>query len=174
MAWRLAKSLETLRSQINEKYPNRNKISDGWIMSIWQKIKEKGFTRTPTGCLEYNGYRNKLGYGQYRPGRGKLLRVHRVAYTVLVGHLADSEVVLHLCDNPACSEPAHLKKGTQAENIRDMFSKGRDGKAALTECVNGHPYPADRPKFISKNRCRVCANERNRKYLLRKKEAQCA
>lgn len=31
MAWRLAKSLETLRSQVNAKYPNRSKASDGTI-----------------------------------------------------------------------------------------------------------------------------------------------
>lgn len=31
MAWRLAKSLETLRSQINERYPGRSKVSDGTI-----------------------------------------------------------------------------------------------------------------------------------------------
>lgn len=31
MAWRLAKSLETLRSQINSTCPNRNKASDGTI-----------------------------------------------------------------------------------------------------------------------------------------------
>lgn len=31
MAWRLAKSLETLRSQINAAHPNRNKASDGTI-----------------------------------------------------------------------------------------------------------------------------------------------
>lgn len=31
MAWRLAKSLETLRSQLNEEYPDRNKASDGTI-----------------------------------------------------------------------------------------------------------------------------------------------
>lgn len=31
MAWRLAKSLEVLRRQINEKSPNRSKISDGTI-----------------------------------------------------------------------------------------------------------------------------------------------
>lgn len=31
MAWRLAISLETLRSQINEAYPNRSKASDGTI-----------------------------------------------------------------------------------------------------------------------------------------------
>lgn len=31
MTWRLAKSLEKLRAQINEKYPNRSKASDGTI-----------------------------------------------------------------------------------------------------------------------------------------------
>lgn len=31
MAWRLAKSLEMLRSQVNAKYPNRSKMSDGTI-----------------------------------------------------------------------------------------------------------------------------------------------
>ena len=31
MAWRLAKSLETLRSQVNAAYPNRSKVSDGTI-----------------------------------------------------------------------------------------------------------------------------------------------
>lgn len=31
MSWRLAKSLETLRAQINAAYPNRSKVSDGTI-----------------------------------------------------------------------------------------------------------------------------------------------
>jgi hypothetical protein len=31
MAYRIAKSLDTLRRQINEKYPQRSKASDGWI-----------------------------------------------------------------------------------------------------------------------------------------------
>jgi len=31
MSWRLAKSLETLRNQVNAAYPNRNKASDGTI-----------------------------------------------------------------------------------------------------------------------------------------------
>ncbi len=31
MAWRLARSLETLRNQVNRAFPNRNKVSDGTI-----------------------------------------------------------------------------------------------------------------------------------------------
>lgn len=39
MAWRLAKSLETLRTQVNSAYPNRNKASDGSIGdSAHQKV----------------------------------------------------------------------------------------------------------------------------------------
>jgi len=35
------------------------------------------------------------------------------------------EVVLHLCDNRVCINPAHLKAGTVNDNNKDMDSKGR-------------------------------------------------
>jgi hypothetical protein len=48
-------------------------------------------------------------------------------------------VVMHLCDNPPCCEPTHLKRGTKVENESDKVSKGRQargerqGHARLTE-----------------------------------------
>ena len=35
------------------------------------------------------------------------------------------EVVMHVCDNPSCVRPDHLKAGTYKENTADMFAKGR-------------------------------------------------
>ena len=70
------------------------------------------------------------GYGQvYRDG--KLRLAHRLAYIEANGmELSDIDglCVLHSCDTPACVEPAHLRTGTQAENMRDMVKRGRCGK----------------------------------------------
>lgn len=139
-------------------------------MSPWEKVLEIGFTRSATGCLEYNGYRNELGYGQFRDGRGPLLRVHRLAYENLIGPLSKDMEVLHSCDNPSCSEPAHLRAGTHAENMRDMCERKRHWQADWTSCPNGHPYPPERPPASTRNRCAICARERNRRYYQRKNE----
>lgn len=140
-------------------------------LTLWQKITEIGWTpNEATGCLEWNGYRNELGYGQIRHGgrTGRLYRVHRVAYEHLVGPLSAAEHVIHSCDNAACSEPRHLRKGTALDNMHDMRTKRRGYKDDWTRCPNGHPYPADRPYKCDRNRCRECARARNRKYLARK------
>lgn len=138
-------------------------------LSVWERVQEIGWTETAAGCLEYNGYRNELGYGQFRHN-GKLHRTHRLAYANLIGELKDDEKVRHKCDNPPCCNPDHLLKGSQADNVRDMVSRGRHAKANLTVCPNGHVYPPDRPTNFNKNRCRVCANDRNRRYEMRREE----
>lgn len=139
---------------------------------LWDKLQEIGWTRNAaTGCNEWNGYRNELGYGQFRPGHGPLVRVHRIVYAQLVGQLAENEQVLHSCDNPSCSEPSHLMKGKAVANMQDMRSKRRGYKDRWTHCPNGHEYPEDAPPKWNKNRCRECARERNRRYEARCKEA---
>ena len=222
MSWRLAKSLTTLRSQVDAAYPKRSKASDGnvskslarwyngdmthcsidecendkkskgmckphydaWYrtgnplsyrgdrssLSLWEKIQEIGYTVDSDGCHIYNGYKNSNGYGQFRDkDSNKLTRTHREAYKQLVGDLDSTKVILHLCDNPPCMNVDHLYQGTQAENIKDMWSKGRAAKSDLKVCKNDHEYPDDRPRGINKNRCRECAKERNRKYHARKR-----
>lgn len=41
------------------------------------------------------------------------------------GQPIDGMVVMHRCDNPLCVNPAHLRLGSQADNVADMHVKSR-------------------------------------------------
>lgn len=75
-----------------------------------------------TGCWLWTGagYVHNA-YGQFRRTR----RAHRVAYETMVGQIPQNQCVCHRCDQPLCCNPSHLWIGTQQDNMRDMFSKGR-------------------------------------------------
>lgn len=78
-----------------------------------------------TGCVLWTGFRCPLGYARtHWKGKGGVL-VHRVAYEQVHGPFDPSLTVCHRCDTPHCVNPAHLFLGTQKDNLRDMFAKGR-------------------------------------------------
>ena len=95
---------------------------------------------TPTGCSEWNGARQKDGYGILTFHRQSWL-AHRLAWTLANGEIPAGKYICHDCDNPPCCNPAHLFVGTQVENMADMREKGRrkninngsdNGRAKLT------------------------------------------
>jgi hypothetical protein len=49
----------------------------------------------------------------------------RIAYFLQYGEDPHPLMVCHTCDNPPCCRGEHLFKGTQANNLSDMTSKGR-------------------------------------------------
>lgn len=72
------------------------------------------------------------GYGFITrgPKAGKVL-AHRAVWEVTFGPIPSGSgyhgtVVMHRCDNRLCCNPAHLRLGTQAENVKDMRDKGRN------------------------------------------------
>lgn len=75
------------------------------------------------GCWDWLGYKQPEGYGTF-PHRGTHY-AHRVSYQLHVGPIPDGLHVLHSCDNPPCSNPAHLFLGTVADNMHDRDRKGR-------------------------------------------------
>lgn len=80
------------------------------------------------GCwIWMGGGKNKKGYGQIQIGGkdSKHVLAHRLSYTMHKGEIPDGFVVMHLCDNPQCVNPEHLQLGTQSENIKQAFAKGR-------------------------------------------------
>ena len=79
-----------------------------------------------TGCWEWNGAKTASGYGRLKVNNVAWM-AHRYSLFLSQGSLGESTVVMHLCDNPSCINPEHLKEGTQADNMADCKAKGRLG-----------------------------------------------
>lgn len=125
-------------------------------------------------CWVWTGSPDRWGYGQMRHG-GRKVGVHRLAYEVFVGPIPPGMVVMHLCDNPPCFKPEHLRVGTQRDNVIDMIDKGRGrSRGQSSHCRRGHPYEGNNIywKPDGNSQCRICKNEYSRAYYLRSVEAR--
>jgi hypothetical protein len=81
----------------------------------------------PDQCWEWTRSTNK-GYGVISIGGGKMRGVHIVAWEIANDRvLPRGHVVRHSCDNPPCTNPAHLLLGTHADNQADKAERGRHG-----------------------------------------------
>lgn len=77
------------------------------------------------GCWDWIGPTDgDEGYGRLM-ANGFRTRAHQFSWALHFGPIPDGMDVLHRCDNPPCTRPDHLFLGTQADNNRDMHSKGR-------------------------------------------------
>jgi hypothetical protein len=50
---------------------------------------------------------------------------HRASWRFYYGEIPDGLNVCHTCDVPKCVNPEHLFLGTQHDNLKDMYAKGR-------------------------------------------------
>lgn len=94
---------------------------------FWPKV-DKTPEHGPWGdCWKWTASKVKGGYGQFGFQR-KVMLAHRVSWELAYGKPPDDLWVLHRCDNPSCVNPSHLFLGTQQDNVRDMFEKGRQNR----------------------------------------------
>lgn len=97
------------------------------IAEFWSRAHREG------ECLIWHRARNGRGYGRFNVN-GKNESAHRVAYLLANGPLPSGLVVRHACDRPACIEPRHLLLGTQLDNVRDKYERGRANQAIGSRC----------------------------------------
>jgi HNH endonuclease len=90
---------------------------------FWRKVNQTG------ACWIWGGAINNKGYGCIGSGgRGRTnLLAHRVSWEINKGQIPDDMIVMHICDNPPCVNPEHLRLGSMRDNQKDMMTKGRGG-----------------------------------------------
>lgn len=108
---------------------------------FWKHVT---WTETPNGCWEVDEiFRSPEGYGViswYEWGLRRSTGIHRVVCEEMWG-LEPGQHVRHLCNNPPCINPAHLRGGSPAENAADREASGntlrgeRNGFAKLSEAA---------------------------------------
>jgi hypothetical protein len=75
-------------------------------------------------CILFTGCKDTGGYGLKRY-KNKLYKAHRFVWIQTFGEIPDGLFVCHKCDVRACINPEHLFLGTNSDNMKDMYSKGR-------------------------------------------------
>jgi len=97
---------------------------------FWSKVKILG----PDDCWEWQGWKDKDGYGGFANIHNTTIKAHRTTWVLTYGEIPDELQELHTCDNRPCCNPNHLFLGTPLDNMRDMIRKGRMASPEQTVC----------------------------------------
>lgn len=128
---------------------------------FWAKVDVGG----PDDCWLWTAYKNKYGYGSFKPAHeASPAMAHRWAYECVTRQPIPQGLVLdHLCGVRHCCNPHHLEPVTVAVNVErsSLMESVRRRQAARTHCPHGHPYSPENTR-MKKSRgtlvrvCRTC------------------
>lgn len=114
----------------------------------------------------WTGSTNTEGYGHFRMN-GAVYMAHRCAYVLYGNAISETQVIDHLCRNPACVNPVHLEAVTHAINVQ----RGIPRASKITHCTRGHAYSEantgwyEHPQTGERERfCRACKREKKAEW----------
>lgn len=113
---------------------------------FWAKVEKSD------GCWMWAGYRDRDGYGKFvlvTPESCEWM-AHRASWTLANGPIPKGMTVDHLCFQPGCVRPDHLRLLTHSENSRNQR------RATKTHCIHGHEYTPENTMRRADNGTRFC------------------
>ena len=116
--------------------------------------------KLPNGCIVWLGAKTTAGYGQVILNK-KQKYLHRLSFEIYKGEIPKDFVVDHVCNNPSCFNPEHLRLLTSGENVSRGTNKFKD-----THCKNGHEYVKSNIFICPKGyrKCRKCRYNNVKKF----------
>lgn len=102
----------------------RNRLYDGTVIVkqraawLWLEVDGK---KTPCHVLTEGRVVGRGGHRQFHID-GVFVLAHRLAYAIHYGREPAGELLRHLCDNPFCINPIHLREGSYQDNANDRRS----------------------------------------------------
>ena len=91
---------------------------------FWSKVVKT------ESCWLWGSSKNQCGYGTFGIGRGQQWLAHRYAWTTIIGVIGDGKHLDHICHNPACVNPEHLREVTNKQNhehFKGAFATSKTG-----------------------------------------------
>ena len=108
-------------------------IGEGRVSQMPDSLRDRFWTKVDkTGdCWLWQAAKDPYGYGRFWVGRNRWEAAHRMAYTLVVGVIPDEMVVDHMCHNPACVKPCHLRLVTHQENMQNRSGARENSKSGI-------------------------------------------
>ena len=85
------------------------------LLRFLKKVDIDKSQKNGEACWNWNACKQPKGYGKFR-FHGGLFQAHRWSYAVFCGDIEDGDTVDHICRNPSCVRPSHLRKMSHSEN----------------------------------------------------------
>lgn len=91
---------------------------------FWSKVDKTD------GCWNWTFTKNTYGYGVINLGKRKYM-AHRYSYSLVAGPIPDGMVIDHMCYNPSCVNPEHLRACASKQNTENRAGLNRNNTSGV-------------------------------------------